>query len=190
MSRSFKISLFLLALLAAAILVQNRRQHRIEPPPPKPLLAFKFEDVGSFQINNFISGYLFERKGESWQIRRVKNDMARSVEAKDKTFTMETDAQGRPANNLAVVKAVLPVFNIVLHEPVATANSDQKLFEINEYSLHIIFYDRQGKELDRISVGKEGQDLFTSYVKKRGSTDIYLVSENLRALLWRNYEEW
>lgn len=185
----------LLAFLTLAVLVfffANPLKNGNEMTPPKPLFTFKTKDVAGFQINNFVSGLDFKKDGETWLVKRVKNKLAKELEAKagDGKSVTEEDKDYARANALVLAKFLPHLTSLTVSEPIAKLSDKPGLFEINEHSLHVIFRNKNGRELGRLYIGKQGPDLFSSFVKRGDSDDVYLVEENLKTLTLKEYEDW
>jgi len=53
-------------------------------------------------------------------------------------------------------------------------------FEIGEEeTFHLVLYDEEGTELNHLLVGKKGPDWKSSFVRRSGESNVYLVNENL-----------
>lgn len=188
----------LLALLAAVIFVRTQPDPQVTPE--RHLLGFKQEDVKSFRINHFTSSLLFQKQGESWQVRKTGNDFTDKIDKgeidgdvnmsppkKGGSVAEETDFVD--ADPAAVSRTLTTLFELMISEPVAT---QAKLpdFRINPHSLHILFYGEGDTVLGRLNIGKQGADMFSSFVTLGESQDVYAVEQNLNGLVNRSFEDW
>jgi hypothetical protein len=185
----------LLAFLVLAALVfffANPLRNGEDVVSSRSLFNFKTEDVAGFQINNFVSGLDFKKDGETWLVKRIKNKLAQELEAKagDGKAVTEEDKEYVRAKALTIAKFLPHLTTLTVDEPIAKLTDKPGLFEINEHSLHVIFFDKNKKELGKLYIGKQGPDLFSSFVKNGHSDDVYLVEENLRTLTLKEYEDW
>lgn len=193
MNTHLKVLLAAFFVLAALVFFfANPLRNGNEMPPAKPLFTFKTEDVAGFQINNFVSGFDFKKDGETWFVKRVKNQLAKELEAKagDGKSVTEEDKDYTRANALVLAKFLPHLTSLTVSESIAKLSDKPGLFEINEHSLHVIFRDKDARELGKLYIGKQGPDLFSSFVKRGDSDDVYLVEENLRTLTLKEFEEW
>jgi len=156
----------------------------------KKFLNFDQDQVDSFQINNFTVSFLFQKNGDAWKIKRVKNDLTKRLEKKAGATIGDVDKDFTDANSVEVAKSLTYLSEIKNLNPISTQAKLAGTFEINDYSLHAIFFDKDGKELDRVYIGKSGPDPFTSFLKKTDSPNVYLADQDFRALLLRNYGDW
>lgn len=182
------LSLVFVLLLALALWVTKKEQGA--EAQKKNLFSFTLEDVNSFQVNQFATGILFKRAGGEWQVMRVENDLAKELKEKMSDGLPEADKDFTRANSAEIAKVLAYLLQIQVTEPVAEHTKDFATFQINPHSLHVIFFDKDGKELGRLHVGKQGPDMFTSFVKKHDSDGVYLVEQNFQLLLMRPYEQW
>lgn len=190
MPRHLKIASFILLVLTVFFLLTHWPRAVEDKTESQALLPFAFDDVSRVRLNHFVEGYEFKRgDGGRWQIRQIKNELAAKIEAQDgKSPAKESDWQ--KADALAVTRALSPLFSIHLDEAVATGKSQEKLFEINEYSLSFECFDKTGLLLKKIRVGKSGPDIFSSFIMIDGQAGIYLINQNLQALLWHDFKDW
>jgi hypothetical protein len=183
-----QLSLVFAVLLVLALSVKKMREGA--EIDKKNLFPFALENVDSFQVNHFATGILFKRKEGEWQVKRVENDLTKELKEKMSDGLPEVDKDFVRANSAKVAKVLAYLLQIQVTEPVAVNTDDFATFQINPHSLHVIFYDKEGKMLDRLNVGKQGPDMFTSFVKKGNLDGIYLVEQNFQLLLQRPFEQW
>lgn len=182
--------IFLVLVASVWIFVRPFSDNADRAEEAQPLFAFAQQDVAAFQINHFISGLFFKKDGQGWLVKRVKNELAKSVEAKEGKAGIKEDTVFSKADPVAVAKALTVLFLLKIGEPVAAKPEKLPLFQINRHALHLIFFNAEGKELGRLHIGKEGPDLFSSFIKKPASDAVYLADQNLRGLFLRNFEDW
>lgn len=187
-----RVLIGIFVVLMALVAIKSNRDRKINflQSHPPHFFKFKMDDVQSFQINHFISGIFFQRKDGLWQVKHVKNELALQIEAKGEGGFAEEDSDFKPADSTEVAKVLTYLCELRGLSPVATGGDVSKIFEINLHSLHVIFFDKDGKELDRLFIGKDGADHYSSYIKRPDSNQIYLAEQNFRLLLQRNFEEW
>lgn len=191
MKKQISILAAILAVLAAAILlVPDSRDHFVEFES-KPLFSFSQDGIAAFQINNFLQSYYFKKDGDKWGFKRVQNDLAKSVLAKDPTAPVPSgEEEFAEADPVKVVRLLTHLTTLTVGQPVASEKGSATDFQINDNSLHVILFDNDDKELGRLFVGKQAADFLSSFVRRNRENDIYLVSENLGGLLLSPYEEW
>lgn len=191
MKKQASILAAILAILAAAILlVPDPRDHFVESES-KPLFSFSQDEIAAFQINNFLQSSYFKKDGDKWILKHVQNDLAKSVLAKDPTAPVPSDKEEfAEADPVKVVRLLTHLTTLTVGQPVATEKGSATDFQINENSLHVILFGKDGEELGRLFIGKQASDFLSSFVRRNHENDIYLVSENLGGVLLSPYEEW
>lgn len=190
MTRQIKILLVILALLLLGVFAILYQQKILQKPKNNPLFSFTEDQIDSFRINHFTMGLLFQKKDQEWTVKRIKTDLTTQLEEKTKENIGITDEAPQIAKTDEVDRILSELIKIKKTEPVSVLANEPAVFEINEHSLHVIFYDKQGKELDRLFVGKEGPDPASSFVKKANASEVYLAPQNFRSFLLKNFEEW
>ena len=192
MNRQLKY-LFGLFFVLAAIAGIVHLSSKDEGLKTKRVYAFEQKQVESFKINHFTQSYLFKKLDGLWQIKRAENQLTKKI-TDDKKAKGKVSKKDKPkfeeANSLEVTKALTYLINLEVREPIATATKKENIFEINPYALHVIFYDGEQNELGRLYIGKQGPDLMSSYVSEKSLGAVYLVEENFKLMLLREYEEW
>ena len=180
------------AVLLACFLIYNRPLDGLGSMS-LPLLKLTQDDVAAFQINNFADSYHFQKAPDGWFINRVTNELARSLDqdaGAAKQTMPSNDELLQMADPVAVTQLLTHLLLLETPEPIATRSNVAQIFQINPFSLHIVFYDEKGIELDRLFVGKQGPDLMSSFVKRGGSDAVYLVDQNLQGLMLKSFEDW
>lgn len=155
-----------------------------------PLFQEKVEDVASFELNNFTLGLLFKKDKEQWLVKKQKNILVKELEEKAQAPLEGNESNFVEAKTDDVNEILSDLFSLKNLEVVATEKTEQNVFEINNYSLHLIFYDANGAELDRIYFGKPGPQMGSVFIKKGNEDTIYLLDHNLSISLLRQYNEW
>lgn len=185
--RRVLVLFLILAGLAGVIFLLSRPDEA--PSPERHLLDFGEAGLTSFQVNHFTLGILFKQDGDTWLVKRVKNELAANIQEKDGASPTQEDTDFVTANAAEVAKALIHLMAITVTEPIATS-AKLSDFRINPFSLHVVFFGPHNKELARLRIGRQGPDLFSTFVTLGDSTDVYLVEENLFNLMMREFEEW
>lgn len=181
----------ILAILAAAILLVPDPRDAVVVSESKPLFSLSQDGIVAFQINNFLQSHYFKRDNGKWLVKRVQNDLAKAVLAKDPTAPVPSGTEEfAEADPVKVAKLLTHLTTLTVGLPVATEKGSMADFQINENSLHVILFGKDGQELGRLFVGKQASDYLSSFVKRNRENEIYLVSENLGGLLLYPYEDW
>ncbi|HBF11850.1 MAG TPA: hypothetical protein DDW49_00420 [Deltaproteobacteria bacterium] len=167
----------------------------------EPFIQISKENIVAIEIEHFIQGFKFSKNAENkWvveekktalqeKMEQTKPDTAKKEGAKDKKKTGETSTP--VVANQEMVERMIDVL-LALPKGVPVTNNPEKytLFEIHDYGLNLGFFDKEGKKLARVYIGKEGPDLFSSYVRLEGEKEVYLVAEQLKGMLNHTLDEW
>lgn len=152
--------------------------------------GFKIDDIQQVDVNHFVNGMRFKKIDGAWQIRKYKNQLAEKIENQNGEALQGIQTEFVPAKSSEMAKALSYFVEMPKLAPIAKENPDLKEFEINEYSLHVIFYDKNGNVLDKIYIGKHGPDVFSVYLKRASAPEVYLARQNFRDLIFRPYQDW
>ncbi len=190
MKKKLKILLVIFLILGVAVLLDLNMSRTDSVDTSRPLVKATLHDIDSFAVNNFTMGLLFKKSGEAWQVKLEPNALTLDLQKKAGAPIEGTQSEFVEANPVAIAKALTELTEQKIDKPIAALHQKPAAFEINEFSLHVILYDKEGQELDRVWIGKHGPDLFTNFVKKKDSDDVYLVRQNLRDLFLVPLEGW
>ena len=164
------------------------------------------EQISAFEIDNFTQGFYFNKEGEDWKIRRVKTELDKaitkanedpssakkntSLKSKENTVDADVDTSAVKADPVKISSLLTSLVTLKTGEPIATEKHSIEKFQINSHSLNIKLYDKDGKELGKLSVGKTGPNFMSTFVKKGDKDAVYLVDENLQGFMSYPYEQW
>lgn len=190
MTRSIKWLLLAFVVLAVLTFVFWKMNQPAKQTQDIPLFVLKAEDVASFELNHFTLGLLFQREGEKWMIKNKKNALTNELETKTGAPIVGNDSDFVEAKADEVNGLLNDLFALKNLEVVATQKAENNVFEINNYSLHLIFYGVGGTELDRISFGKHGPQIGTAFIKKGAADTVYLSNRDFSVSLLRQYDAW
>ena len=151
---------------------------------PFPLLNFAVDDVTAFQINSFTEGLLFKKQGEGWTVQKTSTKLSQNIGQK------QEDAPVIRADSVKVAQFLTRFDLMHLQEPVATNQDSAKTFQINPHSLHVIFYAKNGKVLEKVFVGKPGPGALSTYLKRSKSNSVFLVQEQLHPIMLQSLKDW
>lgn len=179
-----------LILLILCLLVVWDNDTGPSHPSEKRFFDFDQSEITSFQVNNFTLGLLFKKTNGAWQVKRVQNKLARELQEKSGSPVSKVDNEFKPADSAQVAKALTYLTSLKGLSPIATQATDPAVYQINEYSLHVILYNDNGEKLAHVQIGKTGPDPFTSFIKKKDQPEVYLAPQDFRYLFLRKYDDW
>ena len=195
MTKHIKILIvFFLILICVALLISWPLQNK---PAMQSLLPFARDQVAGFEVSEFTEGLAFKKIDDTWMVRRKKTDLAKQIEQINKDHapdhvgvTTSEDTEYKPADVVKVVNLLTTLGLAEITNPIASDAASLPKFQINGNSLRVVFFDKNARELGRVSIGKAGPDMMSTFVRRDNAVDVYVVNENLRGLATTNYEEW
>jgi len=177
--------LLVLASIVTMLFLQDK-----ETETMARFVDFTIEDVHSFKVSHFTQASIFQRHDtDGWQIKRIKSALAEKLE-KDGQSVATVDENFKPVKTDLVAKALTYMTELEGSEPIATVNDELATYEINDYSLHVVFLNKEGKELETVYIGKHGPEALSTFIKKKDSRNIYLARQNFRDLYFRDVNDW
>lgn len=189
MNKAFKkqAMIFACALLLLGVFALVRKGENVEATPTRPLLDFNIDAVKAFRINHFTSSQYFVKNGDGWEAREDSNDLT-EIEEGGVVKILE-GKEFKKADTKIISHLLATLSGLEIGEPVAIADNLAD-FRINNLSLHVVFYGEENKVLGRLNIGKQGADVFTSFVTLGDAREVYSVKENLNLHVNKNFHEW
>lgn len=185
---SILLTIFLVLILGLFIFADPLGKQE-DDEDKKDLFTFQKEDVASFQIDNYTQAFLFQKKGGDWYVAQSQNELTKKIQKQNEDQTADKQKL-KKADPVKVTSLLTTILAIQIDEPIAAEPNSAQIFQINEHSLHVRFYDEKGEMLGRLDVGKQGPDIMSSFIRKNKENEIYLIDQNLQGLLLYPYEEW
>lgn len=147
----------------------------------------KVEDVAAIEIEYFTRGTRFEKDEEGkWQVRSKKTKLQEEIEKQKKPSLTEVF----PADPQKVAQ-ILEIFTgLKKRAPVSTNPEKQGLLHLTNVSLNVTLLNQDGNKLARLFLGKQGPDIFSTFIRDENSSEVYLVNKHLQGIFDRTLEEW
>jgi hypothetical protein len=166
-----------------------------------PLIAGMARDtVARLEIEHLLNAVTLVRDGTAWQVQSLPSAMGAKLEAgKTDAVTAVTPPQPGPhfPADGARVQQVIDVLSGLSVGAVASRNPEkQNQLQLSALGLQVRAFDTAGKKIAHLFVGKQGPDYFTTYVRRDGEDEAYLVHEPLsgrfpvRVTDWRDKAVW
>lgn len=154
--------------------------------------GLKKEDIASIEIEFFIQGTRFEKDSSGdWFVAAKKTALQEQLEKEKKTDSLPAVSTGKfQADPQKVQGIITAITDLQKGTAVSDNPAKQGVLQIAPAGLKVTLFDAKGKKLARLFVGKQGPDLFSSFVRDEESDTIYLVEGNLQGLLNRQFSDW
>ncbi len=125
---------------------------------------------------------------------RVKDeDGAAALQEEGTTgaITEETTQESYAANKDAVTEVIAKLKSLKAAN-LASRNQDKHdLFEVTDgKGINVVAYGPDDEELANLFIGKAGPDLFSTYIRKNGSNEVYLYDKYLKGDFDRQVDTW
>lgn len=193
MSKKILILLTLILVLGGLVLVLEHPfsdRFGVKEKPFYPNL--EKDEVAAIEIEYFIQGTRFEKDNQgNWTVAAKKTELQENLEKEKKTDPLPAISTVKfPANPDKIGTILTTLTDLKKGTEVSDNPEKQGILQIAPTGLKVTLFDEKGKKLVRLFVGKQGPDLFSSFVRDEASNGIYLVEGNLQGLLNRQFEDW
>jgi hypothetical protein len=161
-------------LLAVALLLEGPWSSRRKAKPRRLILLSVVEpgDISKIFVKHKEDSVLLKRIQGIWFVFRPG------------------DSVGYRADSAQVQRA-LDHLKDVEGEVVSTREDRYNLFEVNDsLAIQVAIWDKEGKEMGRLYIGKAGPDFSTTYVRSKDRKEVVLVEGFLRSYFFSNYDRW
>ncbi len=157
-----------------------------------------FSDIKSQQVKvltmeQFTNGIRLE-KNEDWTVAPFETDLAKKILSQKEEGVSHDNLRDKtpstPADPAVVIRAIDTLLALPIKSPVSTNPDKHALFEITDEALLVTLLDSQNKKLGAVYVGKQGTTPFSTYVRRQGENDVFLVSQDLSSLFKQTLDEW
>lgn len=146
--------------------------------------------VTSVQIEHLINGIQLKRHLYNWTVSEFETDMANDLSQKEgKIFTPSSD-QKIIADKIKVQLLLDTLKNTKVETIISSNPEKQAQLQVNKLGLQIRAHDSSGNVLAHLYVGKNGPDYMTTYVRKEGDNNVYLVKQYLGPLFAPQLDAW
>lgn len=190
------------AIVLAAIVFTLERPDRSRNASAEPTAfapGWSREQIARVEIDHFLNSVVLTRDGESWRVgagqsaleaeRNVKPD--RQQQPSDDAPVKSFRADQTLVESMFTAIEKMDVGSAVSHHP-----DQHHQFQVGKLGLQVRALNAAGEKVLHFYVGKQGQDYFSTYVRRDGEDDVYLVREQLlgrfpAALdVWRDKVVW
>lgn len=196
MKKSY-IILIVAVIIAAAVWL-------IERPDRSPVVNFEpfilypnidGSTISVIEIEHLINGSRLKKSGDEWKVSPVITDMAKQIMEKEggDGVALETEFK---ADSKKVFDIIEKLKNLQAKSLASMNPEKQSIYQVGGLAKHIKLFDANGGKIADLYIGKEGSDMFTTYVRRDGEDEVYLVGEHIGATVpsdvmgWRDREIW
>jgi hypothetical protein len=149
--------IILVVLIAVYLYVQNRETESVAPERIEEYISFSTDNVDSIIVSKPSDTLRFHKLGGRWQI--------------------VIDSAPHPADTTQVNQVVEMISSIDVGSLVSQNPEKQNLYEVDSISGTLIRAYGQDQELASFYLGKNASNYNYSYVRKVGSTDVYVAED-------------
>lgn len=146
--------------------------------------------VQKIELTHLFNGLKLKKEDGVWQVAGLKTKMHEELE-KNGGASTDVDTNWYAADNIKVESAMDIVSGLKKTSLVSKNKDKHALFHINDgVAGEIRFYDKDGRTLVHLIIGKNGPGFASNYVRVGGSDDVYLVEQYLQGTFEPNLEQW
>jgi hypothetical protein len=152
----------------------------------------KLDKVSKIRIEHLMSGSLLERTDDDWKVSEIKTNISKQLDD-------DGGAESSLKFNADREKVDGIIERVRLSEAISLASTNpekRSTYQVDKLGKRVRFYDDSDKILVDLYIGKNGPDMFSTYVRRSGEDDVYMVGEHIGAAIpadvmnWRNKEIW
>lgn len=185
------LTLFIIFTTVIAVLgMYEKLQNNPDKSSEHSFINVKLDDIEAFEVHQFAEALRFEKKDNTWHVKKILSKLAQSLLKKEGKTIGEEDKEFTVIKNLEATKALTYLTELKVGEAISTAQTAPDVFQMNPYSLQIQLYDKDNKLLNTVFIGKTAPDPMTSFVRRNTDTEVYLANQDFRLLFLRTKEEW
>lgn len=152
-------------------------------------LFFKDLDVNAIariEIEHLLDGVALKKDNGQWMAAEWKTELKKKLEEGKK----EEEAKWVQADNQKVDMSLTTLQEMEVTS-IASANKEKHgFFEVNPAGMQVKAFDKEGKKILHLYIGKTGPAFTESYVRKEGENEVYIANRYLRSSFPPVIENW
>ena len=194
MKKPYIILIIVIAITLVALFIERPDKNIGDFAPFTIFQEITSDDISKVEVKHLISGSVIEKSGDEWKVLGVETEMGRQLsdkEGKEVTEKPKYKADAERAKNVIEKLGKLKATSLISTNP-----EKQNTYQVGQLSKHVKLYNSAGKVVADIHIGKNGPDMFSTYVRREGENEVYLVSEHIGAVIpadvmsWRDKKIW
>jgi hypothetical protein len=146
--------------------------------------------VTRIEIEHLINGIELKRHFYNWTIEEFKTAMGKKLEGGEVKAASKPAQEKIVADNAKVRRLIDTLKNTRVETIISSNPEKQAQLQVNNIGLQVRAYDSSGNLLAHLYIGKNGPDYMTTYVRKEGDDNVYLVKQYLGPLFTPQIDSW
>ncbi len=184
--------IYLILVALAAILVfafENPFASRLANKNSQKLFEkFDTADVQRIEISQMIDGALLTKVDGKWFAEDLTTDLKKKLYAQEEKEPPVTEKI--PADEEKIKSGLGVVFNLEKGTLTAKSKDKHDMLQVGSAGVLIAGFDKDGKKLFGLIVGKSGPDLISTYVRNDNSDNVYLIETPLVGAFSTRSSDW
>lgn len=184
-----------IAVAVIVLIVENPRRSRVDDVGDETFSpGFDSAKVWRVEITQLLQGAELKRDGERWFVGEMLTPLKEELVIRERRE--EPGGRWFRANRMRVNSA-LGSFGGLPQGVVVSMNKEKRRFyQVEATGLHVRLLDKDGGVIEDLIVGKNGPDMASSYVRRAGEDEVYLVRRSLAGVFtptasnWRERKLW
>lgn len=189
MKRSIIYLAVALFVALAVVALENPFKSRIADNADDYLFpGFDVDNVARVEVEQLLDGCILEKKGDEWQV------MEKVTPIKEELYKRE--GKEIPSNEWKKVdkkRITSALGNFVVLERGALVSDkpeNQSTYQVGKTGLSVRVFDKDGKKLANVVIGKNGPDFASTYLRFDGENAVYLVGRPLMGAFSARFDDW
>ncbi|MBN1282613.1 MAG: DUF4340 domain-containing protein [Proteobacteria bacterium] len=183
---------YLAAAIAAAAIVlifESPVRPRSDDASAEPLIpGFEGANVERIELSQLLDGAVLERAGGCWRVSEDATPLKRELYAKE---GREIPDRLWGEADSSRVSTALGVFGGLERGIVVSTNPKRRdLFQVGAAGLEVRLVDKGGSPVAELVIGKSGPDYGSTYIRRSGADEVYLVRRPLSGIFSPVADDW
>lgn len=193
--RSRPILYLICAILLAVVVFWIERPDRAQVKGANDQLLLPQiteSQVTKIEIEHLLNGVIISRnESAKWNVEQYETKMAEQVR-KQEADSAEKIPQftSFPADPKRIEDMLTDLKELRVGAVASRKPESHSKLQVSGAGLSVKFLDADGEVLEDLTVGKQGPDFLSTYVRRANEDEVYLVSEQLHGRFPTNVNEW
>ena len=196
MKKSYIILIIVVVLAAIVWIVERPDKPDTGDFAPFVLFPKLLEQhVKKVEVAHLVSGSLLQEAEEGWTVTELETPLGKKLQSEE--GGEETTVFPKFKADLDKIERLRQLLVKLEARSLASINSEkQNTYQVGKLAKHIIIYNEKDDKIVDLYIGKNGPDMFSSYVRRGEDDEVYLVNEQVGAaapadvMSWRNKLIW
>ncbi len=151
------------------------------------------QEAARIEIEHLLYGVQLQKEGDQWRVAEFKTKLKGELGKTDngqRTVDKRQEPQWFPADYKKVDLSLSGLQDLTIIALAGKNPEKHGYFEVNAVGMQVRLFDKEGKNMAHLYIGKTGPAFTESYVRKEGEKEVYIANRYLRSSFPPVVKDW